>query len=149
MSNDLAAVAKAVRARTLAALDLVAASMARYQPYSARRQYSPEELEPYDALADRYMRAVEISIKCFRSYERLHYGESSDTYRDLLNRMHKLGLISGVALWLEMRDLRNRIVHDYLPERLEQLYDLMTRVHIPELLALKQRLTALEPVGAD
>ena len=44
-----------------------------------------------------------------------------ETFRDLLLRMEKVGLISGLATWIGLRDLRNRVVHDYLPEELAAL----------------------------
>lgn len=64
-----------------------------------------------------------MSLKFFKSYEKLVEGENSDTLRDLLNRMEKLDLITSVIRWLEMRDIRNRIVHDYLPEKVKKIYD--------------------------
>ena len=36
--------------------------------------------------------------------------------------MEKLNLVSGATLWLQMRNVRNRIVHDYLPEQTAQMY---------------------------
>ncbi|MGH6634871.1 MAG: hypothetical protein ACRED0_01600 [Gammaproteobacteria bacterium] len=43
-----------------------------------------------------------------------------------------------------MRDLRNRVVHDYLPEQLKELYDLITGRLGQELMSLGQRVSALE-----
>ena len=102
---------------------LVQASLDKLASYDATRNYSSDESEPYDALSDRFIRAVEISLKFFRSYERLQFAEESDTLRDRLNRMEKLELISSVEQWFNMRDVRNRIVHDYLPNEIKQMYD--------------------------
>lgn len=137
------------RERLLAALDLIAASAADYVPFSAARHYTPKELEPYDALADRHIRAVETALKFFRTHERLMFGEMSDTYRDLLQRMHKLKLVADPGLWIEMRDLRNRIVHDYLPEQVQRFYEEMMARFVPELLALRARVSALTPPGSS
>ncbi|NBX29172.1 hypothetical protein EBR04_01760 [bacterium] len=41
----------------------------------------------------------------------------SETFRDLLRRIEKVGLNSGLTTWIRLRDLRNRVVHDYLPDR--------------------------------
>ena len=58
--------------------------------------------------------------------------------------MEKLGLISGHERWLSLRDLRNRVVHDYLPTELAELYALIIDEAIPEFArlqhAVKQRL---------
>jgi 4-alpha-glucanotransferase len=102
---------------------LVQASLVKLTPYEATRKYNSDESEPYDALSDRFIRAVEISLKFFRSYERLQFAEESDTLRDRLNRMEKLELISSVEQWFNMRDVRNRIMHDYLSNEIKQMYD--------------------------
>lgn len=142
MTDDRVRLAEHERAKMLRAIMLVEASLARYHTFDPTRDYTPVELEPYDALADRYMRAVECCLKFFRSYERLLFAEYSETLRDLLNRMHKLGVISTVQRWMEMRDLRNRIVHDYLPEQIAALFQQITREFAGELIAVKEKAIA-------
>jgi len=104
-------------------LVLVEASLTGTPAYDQDRTYTPKEREPFDALCDRFIRAVEVCIRFLRSYERLMFAENSDTYRDLLGRMEKLDLISSVLCWVDMREVRNRIVHDYLPNQIRKLYD--------------------------
>jgi hypothetical protein len=99
------------------ALVLLAASTVKYRPFDPTRAYTPDDLEPYDALADRFMRAVEIALKYFRSRHMHDEGSDTDTVRDLLLYAEKRGLITSAELWMEMRNLRIRIVHDYLPDR--------------------------------
>jgi hypothetical protein len=89
-------------------------------------------------MCDRYVRAVEAAVKFFRSYELYLYAEAFETLRDLLNRMDKAALIESVPAWIEMRDLRNRVVHDYLPEQLREIYDLITGRLGQELVRLSQ-----------
>lgn len=36
--------------------------------------------------------------------------------------MEKIGLVGDATLWLTMRNVRNRIVHDYLPTQTAQLF---------------------------
>lgn len=131
------------RDRALASLNLVEASLRKVKPFSAATNYTPDELEPYDALCDRFVRCVEMALKFFRGYERLSEAIQSDTLRDLLLRMEKLGLVSTATLWVDMRDVRNRIVHDYLPEQVEALYALLQGPFAEELLALKDKLQTL------
>jgi 4-alpha-glucanotransferase len=116
-------VAKRELKKMLDTVALVQASLGKLAPYEETRNYGADESEPYDALSDRFIRAVEISLKFFRSYERLQFAEESDTLRDRLNRMEKLELVSSVEQWFNMRDVRNRIVHDYLPNEIKQMYD--------------------------
>ncbi len=126
--------------KLLKTIALIEASLERLLPYETNRIYSPEELEPYDAISGRFIRAVEMGLKYFRSVEKYFYGENSDTLRDLLNRMEKIGLISSTDLWMEMREVRNRIVHDYLPEQIKALYDSIMYEYSRELLNLKAHL---------
>lgn len=123
MKKEMAFVAATARDKAMRAISLFAASVRRYRPFDSKRRCTPKQLEPYDAMADRYIRAVEAAIRFFRAYERYQFGETSDTLRDPLNRMAKLRLVSSVQLWVEMRDQRNRIVHEYLPEKIRQILD--------------------------
>jgi hypothetical protein len=118
-----AEITRQTRHKMLATIALVQASVRKLEPYDESHAYSADESEPYDAFSDRFIRAVEICLKFFQSYERLQFAEESDTLRDLLNRMEKLGLASSVELWFDMRDVRNRIVYDYLPGETKQMYD--------------------------
>ena len=120
--KDQTAICQFARQKALSAIALVEASVNRVKPYQVDKQYTPQELEPYDALSDRFVRAVETSIKFFRSYEILMFAETSETLRDQLNRMEKLNLITETSTWMAMRDVRNRIVHDYLPEDVQLIY---------------------------
>ena len=135
---------KAAIVKTINALSLVEASLNKIKPYDPTRLYTPDEMEPYDALCDRFVRGVESAIKFFRTYERAQFAEVSETIRDLFNRMEKLNMISSVELWLLMRDIRNRIVHDYLPEQLKEIYDLLTGPYGEELLTLNKKLQELQ-----
>ena len=135
--------------RASAAIKLVAASHATARPYNPRKTYTPAELEPYDALCDRFVRAVETAIKFFRTVELLEYAEQSDTVRDLLNRVAKRGLISSPELWLCMRDARNRIVHDYLPEDLHALHNDLQGPFAAELMRLADQLPRYDAATAE
>ena len=122
-ANKQAEITRHARQKMNDAVALVRASLNKLKPYNEKHAYSADESEPYDALSDRSIRAVEVSIKFFRSYERLQFAENSDALRDLLNRMEKLEMISSVEVWFRMRDVRNRIVHDYLPHEIKVMYD--------------------------
>ena len=100
-------------------------------------------MEPYDAMSDRFIRAVEVSLKFFRTHERYLFAESSDTIRDLLNRMATGDLITSTQLWVAMRDVRNRIVHDYLPKDIKQIYDAIQNQFGNELTQLQSKLIDL------
>ena len=123
MANDLKIIANNIYKKVIKTITLVNASLENLEPYNSEIEYSPLESMPYDALSGRFIRSVEMCSKFFRIYERMILGDSSDTYRQLLNNMSKIQLISSVDLWLDMKDVRNRIVHDYLPDETKQIFD--------------------------
>ena len=47
--------------------------------------------------------------------------------------MEKLGLVSQAECWLSMRNIRNRIVHDYLPEQTAQMFAEVAEIYSNEL----------------
>lgn len=139
-SPDYAKLAEAARLRFLEAAALVAASLLRYRPFDPHVAYSPEEREPWDAMCDRFLRAVEMAIRYFRTVERVQLAVNTESYRDLLGNMAKWGLIEDEETWFRMRDLRNRIAHDYLPEQLRDIYAAIHDIYGPELLRLQSSL---------
>lgn len=145
MNQELDALAEFNRSNAVRTLQLVAASLVEYRAFDPAVAYSPKALEPYDALADRFVRAVECALRYFRSFELLEFGEQSDTTRSLLGRMEKLGMVTEATLWLNMRNIRNRIVHDYLPEQTSQMFEEISSHYAPELMRLLRQLEAAKP----
>ncbi len=140
MSNDLKIIANNIYKKVIKTITLVNASLENLEPYNSEIEYSPVESMPYDALSGRFIRSVEMCTKFFRIYERIILGDSSDTYRQLLNNMCKIQLISSVDLWIDMKDVRNRIVHYYLPEETKQIFDDIMTIYSSELNWLLQKL---------
>lgn len=123
----------ASRTKLLASLGIFFASVEAYVPFDPARSYTPKELEPYDALSDRFLRSFESCVRYFRTVERVREVAPSESFRDLLNRMEKYGTITSVRAWLELRDTRNRIAHEYLPEEQAKLYAAMVGPGAAEL----------------
>jgi hypothetical protein len=128
------------REKSRKSIVLVAASLQGYTVFDAAREYSPKELEPYDAFADRFVRAVECSLRYMRSLEMVQFAEQSESTRSLLDRMEKLGVVSSAGLWMQMRNIRNRIVHDYLPQQVADMFELLVSKFAPELLRFQAKL---------
>lgn len=120
MNNPV--ILSASKDKLAAALEILFASVDAYVSFDPARRYTPKEREPYDALTDRYLRAFESSLKFFRTLERFREVAPSESFRDLLQRMEKYGVITGAPLWIEMRDTRNRVAHEYLPQELAKIY---------------------------
>ncbi len=122
---------------------LVEASLEDLAFYKLGKSYTPKELEPYDALADRFIRCVEVFLKYFKAYEYHNFANKSATLRDGLNVMEKVGLISNTLIWMKMRDVRNRIVHNYMPEQTKNMFDSIMGEFYKELKYSKNKIEAV------
>jgi nucleotidyltransferase substrate binding protein (TIGR01987 family) len=125
LRNALANAGKAIR--------LYLHSARKVAPFDLGREYGADDLEPYDALVSRFERAVEASLKFFRTVERFETAESASTVRDCLGLACKRGLLEDVDAWMQMREVRNRIAHDYVPEKIKSIYDLLITTYRPLL----------------
>ncbi len=140
---ELAALLRQSAEKLQRAIRLLDASVRRVSVYDEGRTYTAEELEPYDALVSRFERAVEIALnKFFRAVELFEGETPSETIRDRLNRMEKLSFAASVDVWMRMRDVRNRISHDYLPGQVRQIYEDIRIEFTPELRRLSDRVDA-------
>lgn len=142
MNRDQQEMLRENRDKARAALGLVMASLDTYAPFNPAAELSPKELEPYDALADRFIRTIESALRLFRSVELYEFGIPADSTRELLDRMEKLGRVSSAELWMAMRSIRNKIVHDYLPEQVAQMFQQIAGPFADELKLLHHRLAA-------
>jgi hypothetical protein len=130
------------REKLRSALRLVMASLDAYAPFDPAAELSPKELEPYDALADRFIRAIESALRLFRSVEMHEFGVPADSTREFVDRMEKLNWVSSAELWMAMRSIRSKIVHDYLPEQVAQMFQQIAGPFAAELKMLQGRLAA-------
>ena len=123
---------------------LLEASINKINPFDEKRVYTSDELEPYDALSDRFIRAVEIVFKFLRSYQIYNEGISAETLRDLLLFSEKTGMVSSVDIWLEMREIRNRIVHNYQPDMQKHLIEDIIGPFFTEIRQFKEKLNGFK-----
>lgn len=99
----------------------------------------PLTQEVLEAMTARFARLEDIPLKrvlrAVADFELAEPGRLIDT----LNLAEKLGLIDDVAHWIELRELRNLIVHEY---ELDDLSALHRRVYhsVPSLLTTLARI---------
>ncbi len=75
---------------------------------------NPETSEQLDAFVARFGRLQDtIADKLIPELLRISL-ETPGSALDNLNRMEKLGLIHSVDEWMEARNLRNRLIHEYM-----------------------------------
>lgn len=129
MKSELSIILKEAAEKTAQAIQVYQKSVKRLSPFASEflkkiDQAQERELEPYDALTSRFERSVEMVLgKLAKSVSLYEGGNSQATLRDRLNLMEKLGLIESVDLWFEMREVRNRIAHEYSGSDLANLYE--------------------------
>lgn len=81
----------------------------------------PALMETLEALTGRFARLTDILIK--RVFRTVVATELADAERllDVLNFMERLGLIESATQWIEIKELRNAIVHEYAADELSAL----------------------------
>lgn len=76
----------------------------------------PELAERLEAFVSRYGRLQDtISDKLLPRWL-LALAERPGSQIEVLNRAERLGVVEDVATWLEARQLRNRLVHEYMTD---------------------------------
>ncbi|BAP54751.1 hypothetical protein THII_0454 [Thioploca ingrica] len=115
-------------------------SYERCQAIVGKASYTLEELEHFESLTSRFARLSDLLIqKLFRLIDQLDLDESG-TIRDRINRAEKKGLIADADRFVEIRELRNQIAHEYNPNAMltiftevlhycPPLFDAVERVH--------------------
>jgi len=113
-------------------LETLKKSVHKAESIGQKNGYSFEEMETFDSLTSKFSRTSDIFVqKIIRSaWILLH--ENSMPLIDILNKAEKLGLISSADELIEIRDLRNQIAHEYIPEAIQEL--------IPDALNLSRKL---------
>lgn len=87
-----------------------------------KENYTLEELEHFESLTSRFTRLSDLLIqKIFRLLDQIDL-ETSGTIRDRINRAEKKGLISHASEFVEIRELRNHIAHEYDPTAMSTIF---------------------------
>ena len=84
--------------------------------------YADDEFDAIETLTSRYARTSDIIIqKIFRSIDKVEF-EESGTMIDVINRAHKRGLFDSIDQIRTIKDLRNKIAHEYAKENIESIF---------------------------
>lgn len=102
---------------------------------------SEEELAHWESLTARFSRVAELFLQRYlRTWVLIRDPGFSGSFRDYLNAAHKYGLLESVEPWLKIREMRNRMSHEYEDLRLKVLFEDVRRF-TPLLLEIKLKLT--------
>ncbi len=98
-------------------------SYQRCQALENKENYTFDELEHFESLTSRFARLSDLIIqKMFRLIDQLDL-EEQGTVRDHINRAEKKGLISSAETFVDIRELRNLIVHEYDPTAMVTIFN--------------------------
>ncbi len=101
---------------------------------------SEQELADWESFTARFSRVAELFLQRYLRTKLLHLDPGfQGSFRDQLHAAHKFGLISEVDPWLVIREMRNRMAHEYEDARLEILFE-EVRSRTPLLLAIRESL---------
>ncbi len=115
-----------------AAVDTLKLSVRKCQSIGNKAHYTFEELESFDSLTSKFNRASDIySQKVLRSAWMLLH-EPFVPFIDMMNKGEKMSILKSADQMIEIRDLRNQVAHEYIPEAIRDL--------VPEVIELATQL---------
>ena len=107
-------------------------SVQKCQSIVTKQSYTFEELESFDSLTSKFNRTSDIfTQKVLRTVWILLH-EPFAPFIDMMNNCEKMGIVGSADQMIEIRDLRNQIAHEYLPDAIRDL--------VPETLELSASL---------
>lgn len=104
-----------------ASLETLLLSVAKCKAIGVKPEYTFEELESYDSLTSKFNRTSDIfTQKVIRTVWMLLH-EPFAPFIDMMNKGEKMHLLCSADQMIEIRDLRNQIAHEYIPEAIRDL----------------------------
>lgn len=102
---------------------------------------SEQELSDWEGFTSRFSRVSEIFLQRYmRTWVLIRDPGFSGSFRDFLNAAHKHGLIDSIEPWLKIREMRNRMAHEYEDSRLQILFE-EVRLRASTLLTIRDILS--------
>jgi len=100
----------------------------------------PESLEAWEALVSRFARTTDIFIsKYLRAFAEKDDPGFRGSLVDTIYYAEKRSLIDEAKVWIEIRELRNRIAHEYAAVDLSIIFELVLK-NTPQVLTLRQKI---------
>ncbi len=105
---------------------------------------SETDFEIWDGFSTRFSRTADLFLSKYLKAAIINDDPAFDGYfRDLMNRAEKLKLVESVNDWIDIRGLRNVIVHEYSDDDLEKIFLKMLK-YAPLLQELRKKLATYE-----
>ncbi|MCD4682070.1 MAG: hypothetical protein K8R86_02200 [Bacteroidales bacterium] len=105
----------------LTSFESLSKSVEKCSSIGIKSEYSFEEMESIDSLTSKFARISDIyTQRIIRGVWAL-LREPYVPFIDLMNKAEKTEIIVSSESMLQIRDLRNQVAHEYLPEALKDL----------------------------
>ncbi len=115
-----------------AAVKTMKLSVDKCQIIVSKESYTFEELESFDSLTSKFNRTSDLfTQKVLRTVWMLLH-EPFAPFIDMMNNCEKMEILHSADQMIEIRDLRNQIAHEYLPDAIREL--------VPEVIDLSTNL---------
>ena len=98
-------------------------SLKECEKIGIKKHYCIEEFGKFETLCSRYARSIDFLIRKFFRTLDVYEFEDSGTLIDVVNNAHKRGLFDDIDELRVMKDLRNTIVHEYIEEELQDIFE--------------------------
>jgi hypothetical protein len=100
----------------------------------------PEDFETFEALVSRFARVTDIFLaKYLRALAYADDPAFRGSLRDWVNYAEKNGVINSTSFWMEIRELRNKIAHEYAANDLSDIFEKVI-ANTPDVLKIKASL---------
>jgi len=111
-------------------------SVEKCKSIGIKRNYSFEEQESFDSLTSKFNRTSDLFTQKILRTTWMLLHESFVPFIDLLHTAEKLGILANADQMMAIRDIRNQIAHEYIPEAIceSNLYN------FPEVIEMTQQL---------
>jgi hypothetical protein len=107
-------------------------SVEKCESIGIQSEYSFEQEESFDSLTSKFNRTSDLlTQKVIRTVWMLLH-EPFAPFIDMMNLSEKMGIIRSANDIIEIRDMRNQIAHEYIPDALHEL--------VPEVMEMTERL---------
>jgi hypothetical protein len=86
-----------------------------------KKDYTFEEEEAFDSLTSKYGRTSDLYTQKILRTTWMLLHEAFMPFIDMMNQCEKIGIINSSDALIEIRDLRNQVAHEYIPESVNSL----------------------------
>jgi hypothetical protein len=86
-----------------------------------KKEFSFEDEESFDSLTSKFNRTSDLYTQKVLRTVRMLLHEPFVPFIDTMNDFEKISIINSSDEMIEIRDLRNQIAHEYLPEAIQEL----------------------------